>query len=362
VLKQIAISNFQSHKYTKIVFTPGVNAIVGRSMTGKTAILRALRWVVENRPTGFRFKRHDADKPTSVTIETMEGYRVTLRKTANNSTYVVKDPEGNINRFSKFGTDVPDLVKEVLNISEINLQKQLDAPFLITSSGGEIAKAINRITKADDADKWVSELGTAIRDARRDVKTIDNDIDEIKEELSELDGLDDVKSALEKAKKTKTESERASGKWIKLEKLKRELEAVVEKLYIYVDLRKVVFSFKKAQAIIDELDLKQNTIQTADALRRLNSDLSEITSTLRAVDPQKAEIGHLVGQIERKKGLIDTIEAYLLEESILQITNEQIGTLIEDYTTLMKEHKICPTCFRKIDTQTVNIIAEGVAK
>ena len=52
MIHSIKIQNIQSHKDTQLEFNPGINAIVGSSNNGKSAILRALYWVVYNRPLG----------------------------------------------------------------------------------------------------------------------------------------------------------------------------------------------------------------------------------------------------------------------------------------------------------------------
>ena len=75
MIKQINIKNFQSHKSTQLKLDPGVNVIVGSSDSGKTAIIRAYLWVVDNRPLGNAFVSHWAldekgkqKEPTSVSI------------------------------------------------------------------------------------------------------------------------------------------------------------------------------------------------------------------------------------------------------------------------------------------------------
>ena len=56
MIKKIQIQNFQSHKETTLKLDPGVNIIVGTTDSGKTSILRALRWVIWNRPSGDDFR------------------------------------------------------------------------------------------------------------------------------------------------------------------------------------------------------------------------------------------------------------------------------------------------------------------
>ncbi|MFR9297315.1 MAG: AAA family ATPase, partial [Aedoeadaptatus pacaensis] len=43
-IEKIILVNFQSHVYSELSLSRGVNVIVGPSDSGKTAIMRALRW------------------------------------------------------------------------------------------------------------------------------------------------------------------------------------------------------------------------------------------------------------------------------------------------------------------------------
>jgi ABC-type transporter Mla maintaining outer membrane lipid asymmetry ATPase subunit MlaF len=52
-IKKLIIENFQSHKYTEVDFSEGFNIIFGPSDYGKSAIIRALRWVLYNEPGGL---------------------------------------------------------------------------------------------------------------------------------------------------------------------------------------------------------------------------------------------------------------------------------------------------------------------
>ena len=62
MIKSLKIENFQSHKDSYLEFSNGINIISGKSNNGKTAILRALNWVITNRPQGIAFKSTFSDK------------------------------------------------------------------------------------------------------------------------------------------------------------------------------------------------------------------------------------------------------------------------------------------------------------
>ncbi len=56
-IKELHIREFQSHEATALQFHPGLNVLVGPSDSGKSAIVRALRWCLHNEPRGEAFIR-----------------------------------------------------------------------------------------------------------------------------------------------------------------------------------------------------------------------------------------------------------------------------------------------------------------
>jgi len=89
MIKNIRIINFQSHQNSFLKFDSGVNIIVGESDRGKSAIIRALRWLIWNRPTGDDF-RSNWGGDTEVTIEINDEVFITRKKTKSFNGYIVK--------------------------------------------------------------------------------------------------------------------------------------------------------------------------------------------------------------------------------------------------------------------------------
>jgi len=151
MIKEINIKNFQSHKDTKMSLHPGLNVIVGTSYSGKSAILRALRWLVENKaPKGTYRSFWGGD--TSIEL-VLDDHSATRGRTDKENTYAL---DGEI--LKAFKTDVPDPVRNLLNFNEINLQKQHDMPFLVSKSGPEIQRTLNEIANLDLIDTTMANL------------------------------------------------------------------------------------------------------------------------------------------------------------------------------------------------------------
>jgi exonuclease SbcC len=92
-IKRLVIDNFQSHQHTEVEFGSGLNVVVGPSDFGKSALVRALRWVLYNEPRGANFIRAGA-KVCKVKVEMDEGAIVTrLRSTTGKNQFDRRRPK-----------------------------------------------------------------------------------------------------------------------------------------------------------------------------------------------------------------------------------------------------------------------------
>ena len=182
MIKSIQILNFQSHKDSRLTLHPGVNVVVGSSDSGKTAIIRALRWLVNNKPGGDSF-RSNWGGDTSVTVEVDE-HRITRTKKAATNEYTADGL-----RFLAFGADVPEDISTILNINDVNVQQQLDGPFLLGETPGKVAAHFNWVAKLDKIDPAQQRIQSKIRSISG---TLDHKTGELKRQEQELDGFVDL--------------------------------------------------------------------------------------------------------------------------------------------------------------------------
>ena len=136
MINSLQINNIQSHEHTELRFTDGINVIIGSSNQGKSAILRALYWVRTNRPLGIdTLASHWAVNDKGNLTDTMsvvlvnDNSKVERRRTKDENQYIVNDEVLNVVK-----TDVPIQVSSLLNLSDTNVQKQLDSPFLLSQT------------------------------------------------------------------------------------------------------------------------------------------------------------------------------------------------------------------------------------
>lgn len=296
MIKQITIRNFQSHKRTVMNLHKGVNIICGQSDSGKSAIMRAINWGITNRPGGDSF-RSNWGGDTSVEFVLTDEHTVTRKK--NDSNYYVVDDVS----FTAFKTDVPDEVTTTLALDDVNIQSQLDAPFLLSCSSGEVAKTLNKIVDLQIIDTTISNIKKEVhswKTERDRQKQNLSDLESKKTEFSYLGRMGRDLRELE-TKKSKVDVLEGTEKGInKILTQRKRLLGVVEAsrslLEAELPLKKVVSLVVSLNKLEQDYTRLSNLIQY---IKRKQKDLSEYnnavthhTDTYKSVMPKECPLCH----------------------------------------------------------------------
>jgi DNA repair exonuclease SbcCD ATPase subunit len=205
MFKTLTVENFQSWEYAKLEFSPGVNIIHGLGASGKTALIqRATRLLIDNKPLGGKNFSNFAGKKGDIKIAltTIEGDEIGFKRTVHinkNGEKVVDKTEYSLNDgepFSGCKDKVPDQIVEKLNLSELSRQKQFDVPFLVMESPGEVGRIINRVTRLEQVDEWVSDLKSEIGSNNRKITLLEENRDDIKNKLLKYDDVDEIENII----------------------------------------------------------------------------------------------------------------------------------------------------------------------
>jgi len=159
MLKEIKLTNFQSHRRSVLPLRPGLNVITGPSDTGKSAVVRGLRFLaLHETATGLTTNgesemsvRVIADGPNVIA----DGPNVIERfKDTRGYGYQLND----LPKFLACARDQPLPIATVLNLTETNFQSQHDPHFLLSLTPGQVAREINKIVSLEDIDRAISWL------------------------------------------------------------------------------------------------------------------------------------------------------------------------------------------------------------
>ena len=198
-IKRIELQNFQSHVKTIIEPAgPGfLTVITGPSDSGKTAVIRALKWVLYNQPQGAEFTRTGANM-VRVKIDYTNDVTVTRERTAATNRYKMIQPGAEKPEvFEGFGSTVPLEVQEITGVRTVkiadqdlllNLSEQLDPPFLgqKSTTAPARAKILGKLAGTEEIDVAGAETGKDLYRRNQDEKRLDSEIEELEKQIEEF--------------------------------------------------------------------------------------------------------------------------------------------------------------------------------
>ena len=175
-LRKLTVENFQSHEHSEVVFGPGLNVIVGPSDYGKSALVRALRWLFYNEPRGANFISAWAHI-CRVTVEMDDGTKISRLRSKKDNQYILQRP----GESEQVYTDLREISLEIIraldvrkvqvdehNSVELNFGAQLDGPFLLTENGAVRAKVIGQLGGVHILDWAQKSTATDLRRLREE--------------------------------------------------------------------------------------------------------------------------------------------------------------------------------------------------
>lgn len=404
MLQTIQIKNFQSHDNSVLDLSPGINTLVGDSDCGKSAVMRAILWAITNSPQGDAHVSDWVKTPKGkvkageccmVAIDSNPGqgkFSVCRKRSEGFNGYVVYDGGDGPVEFAALRNDVPGEVSRCFNIGPVNIQRQMDAPFLIASTPGEAARFINQLVNLTDIDLAQTEINSLARSCAADLRAavanrdagkdavekmawvgrlrglvdeltrMDRELtdqaarvdklrasldeyDRVLSVISSMEGIDCAADALDRARRVGADIGAISGKYNRLAtSLRQYLEQPV-----IGDLGPAEMHVNAAS------DSRQKLLSVADSRMRLASLLAdwEQAAAMEAIDLDEAEVAvNRATRAERRlnetqgrvKAMGDSLESWGRLSTELDRLSQDITQLAADL-----DGKICPVCGRPIN-------------
>ena len=199
-IKQVRIQGFQSHIDSTFILSPGLSIITGPSDAGKTAIIRALRWLAFNEPQGEAFIHavRDGDgnlvsqaEQATVTVELDDGTVISKTRRKGKTIYThsaYADP------WEK--AELPLEIKETLGLHKqqygdnfetcLNFAYQLDPPFMLSETGSTGAKILGKLAGTEVVDKAIGAVVKQTHQTREIIRQSEKAIGQYDVELLEF--------------------------------------------------------------------------------------------------------------------------------------------------------------------------------
>lgn len=366
MINSIKLKDFQSHKDTHIEFVPGVNVIVGRSDSGKTAIFRALRWVVFNRPSGGMFVRHGRSS-TEVEVDFGLSELVSRNRTVKKAgNYVLRSDVNSLN-FQALSSSVPDEISEVINMGEENFQNQLDAPFLLSNTSGEISKKLNKVAQLDIIDV---SLGN-----------INRWINEIKKEISKWEDSANVEKGILKAFKGVGEVQKQTKRLVKLNKKSIELNQTIPKFENVLDsymkhrttvkelehetkkydgLVELIERYESSKSIYKEKRLRHDVFKIhRDDVHKHTLKYNRIEKCIELLRPLHEKQAKVVEMDDKINSFEQFISQFQERDDNLYELEKALSRKKLKMNEELKRINVCPTCGGKLTKEKIDKIVGG---
>lgn len=321
MIEGLKISNFQSHRDSSLEFSPGVNALVGDSDCGKSAVMRALLWVITNQPQGdahvsnwLKDKKGKVKGICQVSVVLDTGTVTRSRGKDENSYEYRPDDDGSpveapSVRFEAMRSDVPVEISRTFGIGPVNIQRQMDPPFLISATPGEAARYINSLVDLSEIDTAMSVTNSMSRECSADMKAANGAVSRLEGEVGSLGWVKDLEKVADAAESLEGSLKEAQGKhgtltdelgrleaaarrWASLDLYAREVEKVLERL------EKVSRSLDGAMSKYNRLNKDFLAFRAVEKSLRGMERVDEVSGLLDRA-------GELLGALDRSRRLLD---------------------------------------------------------
>lgn len=321
-------------------FADGVNVIMGSSNQGKSAMFRALYWVKNNRPLGVdtlasHWIVNDKGNLTGEMSAVVVNDRgaVERRRTKDENQYIV---DGEVLNVVK--TDVPEQVSSLLKLSDTNVQKQLDAPFLLSQTSGETAKYFNSIVNLDVIDRVLSKAESRRRSLRSTIESTESEIVNLEGRVQSFSWVEEADALMEEYSGLQSESESLDAELSSIQSSidgYRSVDDKVRKLGIVAAMHGFVDEME------DVFDTYTDTVHEMDSIMASIDKVNEVK--MYDFTLQK----RLICKIEVVKDALDSMDEVSLSESLRDYDYQ--SSFIESNNGTLYEWKnmlpaTCPYC------------------
>lgn len=418
----VELNNFQKHSFLHIDFKNSVNVICGESAVGKSCIIRAIRWVLTNEPKGESVRKEGSDE-TVVTLSFDNGLLVTRVKSNSVNRYI-SEIGGEKKIYNSIGKNIPEEILRLTNIRPIdlsgdsvnlNISKQLEAPFLFCEKGSYRMKVFNKLSGNDVLDlisqdfnkeklgisRSVNEIKSNLEAAQKDYASIfefknalipvlhflEEKYKEVTDNTDRYNSIEEIKQGFDKASLFR-HTVISSLAEIFLKNVDDELSGLKEKISRFNELSKLFSTFvsvreMKSNMIIPEIDIDSVTIKIKsllvgeklfDGLEGLFSQIKAITQIIKVTKGDWKKIDESIPEeIKRLQGIHETgkviqesysglkkcSKAGRQTQSAIAVVESEIDEENNKRKIFFEAFKSCPFCGQELSKEKADLLARA---
>lgn len=337
---KIEVTNFQKWKHLNIDFTDGVNCIIAPTDSGKSAIIRAILWVVFNK--NYKNIRHK-DNSNNVSDET--SVKLTIEN--NSEIYIVEryisDKVScyklNGEEFKALNKKVPEKIQQLFSMSDINVQTQFEPPFLITSTSGDVSKLINEMIGLEEMDDMSQKVNTDVKACLNEEKELETNKAAVEKQMASFASLSDFESIYKNASVIYSKLLESDQKHSKINLNTNRIKI------INTDLAQVNSKLKSENMVQVLNNNYSKFIENDEQIKKLQN----VTKMLERKNIEIPDTTVVSEKYNKLSKISETIISISLLTSKIKKLNETMKKCTESLNNFEKELdsvKVCPTCGR----------------
>lgn len=367
------LSGFQSHTDTTVQFTDGLNVIVGASNVGKSSLLRALRKIIRDSPSGKVFINDSCTEMTLTLtfIDSSNTTRIIIRRVTPSKNIYTLDAQ----EFGGFGKEIPAEITAALAMPSTELEDgtsldlyfsdQHDRPFLISETASVRSKLLGNVA-------GLFVLDRAIIDASKDKRSVVSECDTVRQSVLQLQSeydslpvtepteklLDNVDATLVKVKETETLKMSLKELLSTYNQIITEGKSLRTK-YEQIPTIDVDFTAirKQVSSLLFLKELQERYESVSHSLVQIEEKYTKLVDVSFDKEKIQGQINQLVVLQEHAQKLRRIYEDSSIIEESLRLLPSQINVLENEWKLAIQNMKICPTC-----KQSTRMIGENDAK
>lgn len=348
MIKSVLLKNFMSHKDSYLELDPGLNVITGDNEAGKSNVLRAIDWIVNNRPSGDSMCSHwGGETMAGVVVDGKLVQRYRLENGQN--LYTITHENGEEEELRAFGKGVPAWVQELLNIAPVNMHSQMDGPFLLNQSPADVARYFNEIVNLDVIDKAIKSIAKMLSTDRDDLKRTEAREGQLRDSVSEYEWLEEAEGCVVKLEATQNQ----------LKTLDRDIDNLTGLIAAALRLEEELLSLyeiSQHETTVSDLLAHSVWIDTLSGECHTLDKLIARTYELQLEEAKHQDALAFEDELDiliEMKGEIETADDEILELQRLVNRQIQLQARLESHTTALQDleaewHKLmpdtCPLC------------------
>ncbi len=350
MIEDTDIRYFQGHDWTHLEFVKGLNVIMGSSDQGKSSLIRALRWLFVNKPTGNEFRSHFAERKQNTKVSSViNGKKISKKRKGTSNIY---DIEGTKDSIKAVRTGVPDEIIEVTRIDDTNFHGQFDGFFLIDDSPGQRMRYFNDLLGLNIIPIAMKFLRSKHNKGRITAGELQKQGEEIEMRLLKYEDLDEIVSNLEELDSSieMQEKTRKEGTEIKaiLSSI-NEIEDKKEGLNLFIGegekIEALSKSINKAAGAEIEIENITSEIEIISSAKKASKDLGRLIEDYPKVHALLEKIGKLNDASNYVSQLEKLYSAIRQTEKAREIKGDRVLEAEKAYSNALSSLDLCPFCF-----------------